>query len=57
MPNISFCKIPYTQRDTREYQEFVTNANYHPKIISANISDCISTKQFAIVVENQSPLL
>jgi hypothetical protein len=30
------------------------HASYHPKIISANTSDCISTKQFTIVVENQS---
>jgi hypothetical protein len=31
-----------TQCDMREkHQEFVTNAIYHPKIISANTSDCI----------------
>ena len=55
MPNISFWKIPYTQCDLREqHQAFLTNASYHPKIISENTSDCISTKQFTIVVENQS---
>jgi hypothetical protein len=44
-----------TQRDMCEkHQEFVTNASYHPKIISANNNGCISTKQFATVVENQS---
>jgi len=37
-----------------KHQEFVTNASYHPKIISANTSDCISTKQFSAAVENQS---
>jgi hypothetical protein len=51
MPNISFFKTPYTQRNMREkHQEFVTYASYHPKIISENTSDSISTKQFSTVV-------